>query len=325
MFTSILSGMSNRKLIVLSLIFSIFIHLLVAFFVYELLKTQKITIPPPPKQYFVDIITLPQLKSRIKQTKKEKHLIAANVARKGMARIKSKKEKIPLGITNRPPGGMVYPATPARRKPASRPVPQKSTSKQFRVHKKTETGKSTGVKKPRQKGKKKPLQMAKKGTHRGKTIRKKPRTKPPILKVPGALYVPFAKKSNPGFPGGTTKHYEYRKAKREATVSIGTQSLKYASYMQHVKDQIEGVWEYPEEAQLKNQQGSLLLLFSIDKNGRLVALKLLRSSGFPLLDKAAMDAVREAAPFPPLPKRLKLDRLNVYATFSYRLYAWYIQ
>jgi protein TonB len=47
----------------------------------------------------------------------------------------------------------------------------------------------------------------------------------------------------------------------------------------------------------------------IDTWGGLVALALVESSGWPVLDEAAMSAARSAAPFPPIPPGL--DRTTV--------------
>lgn len=50
--------------------------------------------------------------------------------------------------------------------------------------------------------------------------------------------------------------------------------------------------------------------FSLDRNGRLTALWLASSSGAPDFDRAAMRAVRAAAPFPPPPAGVDAARLR---------------
>jgi protein TonB len=44
-----------------------------------------------------------------------------------------------------------------------------------------------------------------------------------------------------------------------------------------------------------------------------------QSSGLPILDHAAMEAVRGAAPFPPFPEHITLKRLSIVANFDYRI------
>ena len=105
----------------------------------------------------------------------------------------------------------------------------------------------------------------------------------------------------------------------EAMVSLDSQELKYVSYLSKIKKKIEPQWHYPESAQKVGLQGRLALCFSIAKDGDLVRLTLLNSSGHSLLDKEALTAVRNAAPYFPLPERLNLSRLNILATFEYRM------
>ena len=95
--------------------------------------------------------------------------------------------------------------------------------------------------------------------------------------------------------------------------------------MKLLKNKIQNVWVYPEQARLKNQQGTLLVEFGINKNGSLAYAKVIRSSGYTILDEAAIKAIREASPFNPLPDRFGIDRLNIYATFTYELVYYYVQ
>lgn len=106
---------------------------------------------------------------------------------------------------------------------------------------------------------------------------------------------------------------------REDTVSLDTQEFRYLSYFSKVKERIEMNWGYPMLAQVRGEQGELLLRFTIARTGNVERVALLRSSGHSLLDEAAVSAVRKASPFPPIPVRLNLDRLNILATFEYIL------
>lgn len=105
----------------------------------------------------------------------------------------------------------------------------------------------------------------------------------------------------------------------EATISLDSQELKYVSYLSKIKKKIEPKWHYPERAQKIGLQGKLALYFSILRNGHLDRLELLSSSGHLLLDEEALKAVSGAAPYYPLPDRLNITRLNILATFEYRI------
>ena len=105
----------------------------------------------------------------------------------------------------------------------------------------------------------------------------------------------------------------------EATVSLDSKDEKFVSYLTKIKKKIEPLWHYPEPARTIGLQGKLALCFSIVRNGQLTRLELLSSSGHPLLDEQALKAVKGAAPYFPLPERFQISRLNIKATFEYRI------
>lgn len=101
------------------------------------------------------------------------------------------------------------------------------------------------------------------------------------------------------------------------TVSLSSTDLDKASYLASIKRKIELVWTYPEEAGRRGIGGQLLLVFTIAKSGKLEGVQLVDSSGHRILDAAAERAVREAAPFNPLPDRMHRDYLRIRAAFRY--------
>ncbi len=290
----------RKEILILSVLLSFVLHLLIATVLFYFLKRKEEhleKLPPLPKQEIVDIVTLPKPKHELKKQIEERHKVASNISKEGKSKIYSKIEKLPFGF---------------EKKGAVRVVKvQKPKIKEKKVKK--------------EKVKQKPKQVKSKlaGVGRKSLKKIKRQKKEEVVKIKGGLFKSYNLKR--GFLAGKSKQYEYKNVKREATISIGTQSIKYASYMEHIKNKIQNVWVYPQEAIQTDQQGQLLILFSIDKNGNLVRLKLIRSSGYSLLDKAALQAVRDASPFPPLPKRFNLDVLNIYATFEYTLGLYFIQ
>ncbi|MBO0396070.1 energy transducer TonB [Stenotrophomonas maltophilia] len=62
---------------------------------------------------------------------------------------------------------------------------------------------------------------------------------------------------------------------------------------------------YPAAARSRRQQGTAWVRASIDREGRLLALRLEQSSGQPMLDDAALQTFRRAQPLPPIPDVLK--------------------
>lgn len=104
---------------------------------------------------------------------------------------------------------------------------------------------------------------------------------------------------------------------REEPVRLDTREPQYVSYFTSIKRAIELVWEYPELALQHGLQGKLVLEFTILRDGNLVRARLIRSSGFPVLDEEAMRAVQAAAPFHPIPQWIGKHRLDILASFEY--------
>jgi len=108
-----------------------------------------------------------------------------------------------------------------------------------------------------------------------------------------------------------------RASNKEGPVRLDTQDPKYVSYTTSIKRAIELVWEYPEPALRQGLQGKLVLEFTILGDGQLEGTRLVRSSGFPILDHEAMRAVQAASPFHPIPPWIGKTRMDVVASFEY--------
>lgn len=100
-------------------------------------------------------------------------------------------------------------------------------------------------------------------------------------------------------------------------ISLNTKDPVYVSYFNKIKQNIEQRWEYPEMALRYGLQGRLALEFSINGDGQLDGLRLIRSSGSQLLDEEALRAIKAAAPFPPIPTWIKPVPLLISASMEY--------
>ncbi len=103
----------------------------------------------------------------------------------------------------------------------------------------------------------------------------------------------------------------------EELISIDTQEFKYVSYFATIKEQIEKVYSYPVEAMRKGIDGMPFLRFTISKKGKLVGIQVLNTSGYKILDDAAIKALKKASPYKPIPDTINKNKLNVGVTFSY--------
>ena len=104
---------------------------------------------------------------------------------------------------------------------------------------------------------------------------------------------------------------------KEGPVRLDTREPKYVSYFTSIKRAIEHVWEYPESALRLGLQGRLVMEFTISGDGHLEGTRLIRSSGFSVLDQEAVRAVQTAAPFHAIPPWIGKSRLEVVASFEY--------
>ncbi|MFQ5988505.1 MAG: energy transducer TonB [Candidatus Methylomirabilales bacterium] len=103
----------------------------------------------------------------------------------------------------------------------------------------------------------------------------------------------------------------------ERTVSLETHSSEFAPYLATVKRRIERRWLVPRFAREVGLTAKLVMLFSITKEGKLARIQVNKSSGVPILDDAAVEAVKTAAPYSPFPSHFTFRRLNIVATFEY--------
>ena len=120
---------------------------------------------------------------------------------------------------------------------------------------------------------------------------------------------------------------EGKKGKREedSGITFSTTEYRYYGYKMRLKEKIESIWKYPPEAARKGIYADLYIRFTILKNGELGSVELLRTSGYKMLDDAAMQALRDAAPFWPLPEEWGEDSFTITGHFVYTLYGYYLR
>lgn len=112
-----------------------------------------------------------------------------------------------------------------------------------------------------------------------------------------------------------------RRPKVTRVTSASTLADKDAIYHENWRKRIEmiGNLNYPEEARARNIHGSLQLLVSIKPDGSIYEVDILKSSGFAILDDAAIRIVQMAAPFQPFPPEMRerTDILEVIRTWKF--------
>jgi len=101
------------------------------------------------------------------------------------------------------------------------------------------------------------------------------------------------------------------------TVPLDSREPRFLDDLARLKRHIQGEWMYPEEAQRVGMGGELMLVFTLNKAGTLTYIRLVESSGFPVLDDEALRAVKAAAPFDPFPPQMGDEPWNISAVFRY--------
>ena len=103
------------------------------------------------------------------------------------------------------------------------------------------------------------------------------------------------------------------------TISLDTKDERYVTYAKLIKQRIGFHWKYPPDALERLLEGKLMVVFSLARRGDVIQIQLTKNSGHEILDKEAIRAIRAAAPFPPFPDHVRVSRLNIKASFDYRL------
>jgi protein TonB len=100
---------------------------------------------------------------------------------------------------------------------------------------------------------------------------------------------------------------------------IGTGSGPGDDYLERVRRWINKYRKYPDAAVKQKQQGGPMLTIRLRRDGTVLDVEIDKSSGFPLLDEAALKAVRDASPVPPFPAGYANDEMEFDLPFQFVL------
>jgi len=138
---------------------------------------------------------------------------------------------------------------------------------------------------------------------------KAPRIDPPPIQLPSSNPMPVqaAKPiSDPGPPVQETTAPENRPAPPAPQVSMGRPTWEGL-----VLGALNKVKRYPREAAFRRQQGVPYIRFVMDREGKVLSVRLERSSGFRPLDEEALALPKRASPLPKPPDDVKTETVEL--------------
>jgi protein TonB len=121
------------------------------------------------------------------------------------------------------------------------------------------------------------------------------------------------------------KDTERKKGEAGNPLTFDTREYQFAGYMTKLRQKIESIWVYPPEAAAKGIYGDLKITFTIRKDGTLGAVELVRTSGYKMLDDAAMKALKDGEPYWPLPDSWGKNSYTIQGHFVYVYGGYYLR
>ena len=91
------------------------------------------------------------------------------------------------------------------------------------------------------------------------------------------------------------------------------------AYLTDLIDAIHRYRFYPRKSRRRSEQGTVVVTFTLERNGDLTEITVKRSSGISRLDDAALETLRKLAAFRPIPAALRRDRWPMSVPIEYRL------
>jgi protein TonB len=105
----------------------------------------------------------------------------------------------------------------------------------------------------------------------------------------------------------------------EGQASAGNRGDLKAAYSKAIVAHINSYKIYPSDAQLRHEEGTVELRFTLNRHGQVLSSNIVRSSGHAELDREALDMLRRAQPFPTPPAELPGQQFPYTAPMRYYL------
>ncbi|HJV34301.1 TonB family protein, partial [Geomonas sp.] len=98
---------------------------------------------------------------------------------------------------------------------------------------------------------------------------------------------------------------------------LNTDDIRFGSFYRRLENAVYGVWRYPREAAERGIEGTTPVRITFDREGKVVQVELLESSGSRILDNEVVRTLNEIGPIGSLPRGYVGDTFRVIAFFHY--------
>jgi TonB family protein len=89
-------------------------------------------------------------------------------------------------------------------------------------------------------------------------------------------------------------------------------------YLKRVQEQIQAKYFVPEEAKRQKLSGKVTVKITVSPKGEILEAEITKHSDFPILDMAALETVKAAAPFPDISTKVDMPSLTIIIPFIYQ-------
>jgi len=145
---------------------------------------------------------------------------------------------------------------------------------------------------------------------------------PQVAAVPPAREAPPIDIRSFGRGGGGGGRGDGRAGIEGEPVPLDSPDPRYSDYLDHVRRKIKANWGYPcvknhATRECEYKTATLTIEFGIAKDGRVPFVNVVRSSGWAIYDDYAVNAIKFASPFRPVPDALGKKGFPILARFNY--------
>jgi protein TonB len=90
-------------------------------------------------------------------------------------------------------------------------------------------------------------------------------------------------------------------------------------YLNRVRRWLAKYKKYPPEALKRKQEGTVLIAFTLARDGTVLSVDIERSSGVPVIDQSVFEMMRRASPVPPVPPQYTGETLSIALPIRYSI------